>query len=128
MQSDINKSWLKVTAVIIGGFGPIFFLGTMEATSEPARWSLDLLSWPVDGVQTLAAPTTSPGLFWTAWVQSRQAITQTFCLISWCCWSALALSGGRRHCQPLESLSFADLFFELSARAAELLRHIFPLR
>ncbi len=58
MHRDINKSWLKITAIIVGGFGPIFFLGTMEATSEPARWSLDLLSWPLDGAQTFAAPTT----------------------------------------------------------------------
>ena len=58
MQRDINKSWLKVTAIVVGSFGPIFFLGTMEATSEPARWSLDLLSWPLDGAQTFAAPTT----------------------------------------------------------------------
>lgn len=47
-----------ITAVVIGIFGPIFALGTMAATSEPARWSLDLLSWPLDGLQTFTDPTT----------------------------------------------------------------------
>lgn len=44
-----HKFWLKISSVAIGGFGPIFFLGTMPATHEPARWTLDLLSWPLDG-------------------------------------------------------------------------------
>lgn len=30
----------------------------MIATSEPARLTMDLLSWPIDGVQTFAEPTT----------------------------------------------------------------------
>lgn len=42
----------------MGSFGPIFFLGTILPTSEPARWSLDLLSWPIDGLQNYQAPTT----------------------------------------------------------------------
>ncbi|MEL6828780.1 MAG: hypothetical protein AAFO63_01455 [Pseudomonadota bacterium] len=49
MSANAHKTWLKVTAIIVGSFGPIFFLGTMLDTSEPARWSLDLLSWPLDG-------------------------------------------------------------------------------
>jgi hypothetical protein len=47
-----HKNWLVVTAVVIAAFGPVFFLGTMESTSEPARLTLDLLSWPVDRAQT----------------------------------------------------------------------------
>lgn len=54
----LHKFWLKVAAVVVGSFGPVFFLGTMMATSEPARWTLDLLSWPVDGNQTYASPDT----------------------------------------------------------------------
>ncbi len=53
-----HKAWLKVTAIVIGSFGPIFFLGTMLPTSEPARWTLDFLSWPLDGLQDYQAPTT----------------------------------------------------------------------
>ncbi|MBL9097653.1 MAG: hypothetical protein JNK07_12055 [Alphaproteobacteria bacterium] len=53
-----HKFWLKVTAIVVGSFGPVFFLGTMAATSEPARLTLDILSWPVDGAQTYASPDT----------------------------------------------------------------------
>lgn len=53
-----QKSYLRVTAIVVGSFGPIFFLGTMMATSEPARWTLDFLSLPIDGLQTYDAPTT----------------------------------------------------------------------
>lgn len=53
-----HRFWLKVAAVIIGSFGPVFFLGTMIATAEPARLTLDLLSWPVDGSVTYASPDT----------------------------------------------------------------------
>ena len=52
MTQQFHKFWLKITAIVIASFGPIFFLGTMEATLEPARWSLDLLAWPLDGAQT----------------------------------------------------------------------------
>lgn len=55
---ELHKKWLKVTAVVIGSFGPVFFLGTMAPTSEPARLTLDLLSWPVDGRTTYAAADT----------------------------------------------------------------------
>jgi hypothetical protein len=58
MSHNFHKFWLKVTAIVVGSFGPVFFLGTMLATSEPARWTLDILSWPVDGQQTYASPDT----------------------------------------------------------------------
>jgi hypothetical protein len=58
MTHEFYKGWLKFTAVVIGGFGPVFFLATMAATDELPRWSLDLLSWPIDGAQTFAEPTT----------------------------------------------------------------------
>ena len=58
MSHEFHKFWLKVSAIVIASFGPIFFLGTMEATSEPARWSLDLLAWPLDGATTYDHPDT----------------------------------------------------------------------
>ncbi|NMR35533.1 hypothetical protein HIO71_15245 [Chryseobacterium aquaticum] len=58
MTQAFHKFYLKITAIVVGSFGPIFFLGTMLATSEPARWSLDLLSLPLDGLQNYEAPTT----------------------------------------------------------------------
>ena len=58
MTHKFHKFWLKITAVIVGSFGPIFFLGTMRATLEPARLTLDILSWPLDGATTYASPDT----------------------------------------------------------------------
>lgn len=52
------KFYLKITAVVVGAFGPVFFLGTTLATSEPARWTLDLLTYPLDGAQSYEAATT----------------------------------------------------------------------
>jgi hypothetical protein len=53
---DFHKYWLKITAIVVGSFGPIFFLGTMETFIEPARFTLDFLSWPLDGQTTYASP------------------------------------------------------------------------
>ena len=58
MSSPLHKTWLKITAIIVGSFGPVFFLGTMGATAEPARWTLDLISWPLDGATTYTHPDT----------------------------------------------------------------------
>lgn len=58
MTRAMHRGWLRITAIVIGAFGPIFFLGTMEATLEPARWSLDLLDWPLDGGTSFAHPDT----------------------------------------------------------------------
>lgn len=55
---QFHKFWLKITAIVIGSFGPVFFLGTMVSTLEPARLTLDLLSWPIDGMTTYASPDT----------------------------------------------------------------------
>lgn len=53
-----HKFWLIITALIVGAFGPVFTLGAMAATAEPARLTLDILSWPLDGQQSFAAPDT----------------------------------------------------------------------
>ncbi|MBF9032542.1 hypothetical protein HKCCE3408_19255 [Rhodobacterales bacterium HKCCE3408] len=58
MTHAFHKTWLRVTAVIVASFGPVFFLGTMEATSEPARFTMDLLGWPPDGTLAWDAPAT----------------------------------------------------------------------
>ena len=72
MSHSFHKFWLKITAVVVGSFGPVFFLGTMPATVEPARLTLDLLSWPIDGVTTYASADTRflsalTGGFLTGW-------------------------------------------------------------
>ncbi|MEM6843123.1 MAG: hypothetical protein AAF944_02705 [Bacteroidota bacterium] len=58
MSHRFHKFYLKITAFVVGSFGPVFFLGTMPKTEGFARWTLDFLSWPLDGVQTYAEPTT----------------------------------------------------------------------
>lgn len=58
MSQQFHKFWLLITAFVVWSFGPVFFLGTMPATAEPARWTLDLLGWPLDGVQSFADPNT----------------------------------------------------------------------
>lgn len=58
MTHDFHKFWLKITAIVIGSFGPVFFLATMLPTAEPARFTLDLISWPLDGAQSFDAATT----------------------------------------------------------------------
>ncbi len=57
-SSSFHRNYLAVTALAIASFGPVFFLGSMWTTSEAARWSLDLLSWPVDEAQQYTDPTT----------------------------------------------------------------------
>lgn len=55
---DYHKYWLKITALVIGSFGPIFLLGSTSFTNEPAKLTLDLLSWPIDGKESFNEPTT----------------------------------------------------------------------
>ncbi len=58
MSRTFHKFWLKIAAIVVGSFGPVFFLGTMTQTLEPARLTLDILSWPIDGATTYASPDT----------------------------------------------------------------------
>ena len=58
MTHGFHRFWLKITAIVVGSFGPIFFLASMPDFIEPARWTLDLLSWPLDGQQTYSSPDT----------------------------------------------------------------------
>ena len=82
LTQRFHKFWLKVAAVVVGSFGPIFFLGTMRATQEPARLSLDILSWPIDGATTYNSPDTQflsalTGGFLLGWG------VMIWCLSSW---------------------------------------------
>ena len=53
-----QKLWLKVTAIIVGSFGPVFFLGTMAPTLAPARLTLGLLGWRLDHPSNYDTPDT----------------------------------------------------------------------
>ena len=45
-----HKRWLKIAALVIGSFVPVFLLGSNLSMSESARLTLDLLSWPIKNV------------------------------------------------------------------------------
>lgn len=55
MTPSFHRFWLKITAVIVGSFSPVFFLGSMLPTSTPARLTLDLLGWRLDHPSTFEA-------------------------------------------------------------------------
>jgi hypothetical protein len=72
MTHKFHKFWLLITTFVVISFGPVFALGTMLATSEPARFTLDILGFPLDGLQDYNAPTTRflsalTGGFLTGW-------------------------------------------------------------
>jgi hypothetical protein len=82
MTQENHKFWLKITAIVIGSFGPVFSLGTVLSTSEAARFTLDFLSFPIDGVQHYREPTTQflsalTGGFLFGWG------VMVWCLSSW---------------------------------------------
>ena len=58
MSRAFHKFWLKITAFVIGSFGPVCFLGTMNPTSAPARLTLDVLRWRAFGTTGYASADT----------------------------------------------------------------------
>ncbi len=82
MNRAAHRIWLKITAIIIGSFGPVFFLGAMTETAMPARLTLDLLGWRFshptnfDAVDTRFLSAVSGG-FLTGWG------VMIWCLSSW---------------------------------------------
>ena len=50
MTQDFHKFWLKISAIVIGSFAPVMFLGSMSATAAPLQFTLDLLGLPLDGL------------------------------------------------------------------------------
>gem|GEM_PF-1975486 len=127
--SPLHKTWQKVSSVVIASFVPVFFLGTMFPTAEPARFTLDLLNWPLDGATTyesadvhfLSALTSGFFLGWgvTVWLlassvydKAPEAVPRAvlFGLLSWFVrdisgssarsWKALALLEPKRAVPP----------------------------
>ena len=58
MSGKFHQLWLKVTAIVIGSFGPVFFLGAMAPTLAPARLTLDLLGWRLGQPSSYDTPDT----------------------------------------------------------------------
>ena len=55
---SFHKSWLVVTAIVVGSFGPVFTLATKQSSSGIANWTLDLLNGPGGVPVSFAAGTT----------------------------------------------------------------------
>lgn len=82
LSRAFHKLWLKVSAVVVGVGGPIFALGAVHGFTEPARLTLDVLSWPLDGATSYAHGDTRflsalTGGFLTGW-----GVT-IWCLSAW---------------------------------------------
>ncbi|SMD14548.1 hypothetical protein [Rhizobium sp. RU36D] len=58
MSTALPAFWLKLTSAFLIGFGLIVALGAHPATALPATLLADLVFWPFDGSQSLAAPET----------------------------------------------------------------------
>jgi hypothetical protein len=58
MSERFHRFWLRITALVVGSFGPVFFLGAMAPTAAPARLTLDLLAWRLDRPTGYDAPET----------------------------------------------------------------------
>lgn len=52
-----HKDWLRTTALVVGSSAPVLFFGSMAATAEPARFLIDMITWPL-GTVTFAAQET----------------------------------------------------------------------
>ena len=82
MSRAFHRFWLKITAIIIGSFGPVFFPGAMIPTSGLARLTLDVLGWRLNHPSSYDALDTRflsavTGGFLLGWG------VMTWCLSSW---------------------------------------------
>jgi len=58
MSADTTQTWLKAAAAITIGFGLMVGLAAVPATAGVTLFFTDLIFWPIDSAQTLAAPET----------------------------------------------------------------------
>jgi hypothetical protein len=58
MQANSTVFWLKTAAAVTMGFGVLVAAAALPAAAGITRFLVDLVFWPVDGGQSLAAPET----------------------------------------------------------------------
>ena len=56
MQAETRMIWLKLASATVIAFGLLFFLSTLPPLSTPMAFLVDLIFWPIDGGEDLAAP------------------------------------------------------------------------
>lgn len=82
MTAMFHQFWSKITAIVIGSFGPVFFFGAMTSTSAAARLTMDVLGLRLSHPSSFDAPVTRllsavTGGFLLGW-----GVT-VWCLSSW---------------------------------------------
>lgn len=58
MQDVAPNGWLKFACAIVVGFGLLTSVSVFPGTAGPVQLLADLVFWPIDGAQSLAAPET----------------------------------------------------------------------
>lgn len=128
MQAETRTIWLKVASATIIIFGVLFFLSTMPPLSAPMAFLFDLVIWPLDGADDLAAPASrlllaiSGGvllgwgiMLWlivTRLYPNDPRLARTLILTSVCCWFVVDSLGSVIAGAPLNVL-FNIVFLEL---------------
>ena len=58
MENERTQTWVKAAAALVAGVGLVIALAAWPPLAGPVVFAADLFIWPLDGVQTLAAPET----------------------------------------------------------------------
>lgn len=58
MEIAHTQTWLKAASAIVIGFGLLLAAGAWPPLAAPLVFLADLVIWPLDGLETLAAPET----------------------------------------------------------------------
>ena len=58
MENERTQAWVKAAAALVAGVGLVIALAAWPLLAGPVVFAADLFIWPLDGVQTLAAPET----------------------------------------------------------------------
>ncbi len=58
MQATGAQTWLKALAIVLIGFGAITAIAAFPPLAGPGLLLVDLIFWPIDASQSLAAPET----------------------------------------------------------------------
>lgn len=58
MENERTQAWVKTAAALVAAVGLVFALAAWPPLAGPLVFGVDLFIWPLDGLQTLAAPET----------------------------------------------------------------------
>jgi len=58
MSPHAKINVMKTAAALVVGFGILSLLGAHPATAEPLRFLIDMVFWPLNGMEDLSAPAT----------------------------------------------------------------------